>query len=46
MNIVASHQPYHLLSHVCYSLQFVPLIVEHCCDVVERKGLETVGVYR
>ena len=24
----------------------IPLIVEHCCDVVERKGLETVGVYR
>ncbi|PFX24563.1 rho GTPase-activating protein 21-A-like isoform X2 [Stylophora pistillata] len=28
------------------SNKFVPLIVEHCCEVVEKKGLETVGVYR
>lgn len=26
--------------------KMIPLIVEHCCNVVERKGLETVGVYR
>ena len=29
-----------------FTLQMIPLIVEHCCDVVERKGIETVGVYR
>ena len=29
-----------------FILQMIPLIVEHCCEVVERKGLESVGVYR
>lgn len=26
--------------------QFVPLIVEMCCDVVEATGLEYTGIYR
>lgn len=30
----------------CKTNKMVPLIMQHCCNVVERKGLETVGVYR
>lgn len=33
-----------LLSHP--SLQFVPLIVEMCCGVVEETGLDYTGIYR
>lgn len=28
------------------SVQFVPLIVEVCCKVVEERGLEYTGIYR
>ncbi|XP_032222404.2 rho GTPase-activating protein 21-B [Nematostella vectensis] len=28
------------------SNKFVPILVEHCCDVVGTKGIEAVGVYR
>lgn len=28
------------------SVQFVPLIVEMCCGVVEATGLEYTGIYR
>lgn len=27
-------------------VQFVPLIVEVCCKVVEERGLEYTGIYR
>lgn len=27
-------------------MQFVPLIVEVCCKVVEERGLEYTGIYR
>lgn len=27
-------------------LQFVPLIVEVCCKLVEERGLEYTGIYR
>lgn len=29
-----------------YLLQFVPLIVEVCCKLVEERGLEYTGIYR
>lgn len=29
-----------------FVLQFVPLIVEVCCKVVEERGLEYTGIYR
>lgn len=31
---------------ILFSLQFVPLIVEMCCGVVEATGLEYTGIYR
>lgn len=37
------------VAHVCDAypvLQFVPLIVEVCCKVVEERGLEYTGIYR
>lgn len=36
------------MSHpVCPALsQFVPLIVEVCCKVLEERGLEYTGIYR
>ena len=29
-----------------FSLQFIPLIVEICCGLVEEMGLEYTGIYR
>lgn len=31
---------------LAFSYQFVPLIVEMCCGVVEATGLEYTGIYR
>lgn len=30
----------------CLLLQFVPMIVEICCGLVEEMGLEYTGIYR
>ncbi|KAK3749922.1 hypothetical protein QZH41_017375, partial [Actinostola sp. cb2023] len=27
-------------------LKFVPVLVEHCCEVVDKKGIDCIGVYR
>ncbi|KXJ28295.1 rho GTPase-activating protein 21 [Exaiptasia diaphana] len=27
-------------------IKCVPVLVEHCCDVIDKKGIECVGVYR
>ena len=35
----------HLFLSACF-LQFVPLVVELCIDIVETKGLENQGIYR
>lgn len=35
-----------LLTTLTLSSQFVPLIVEMCCGVVEATGLEYTGIYR
>lgn len=45
---IQAHQIYFInlsSSFVCV-LQFVPLIVEVCCKVVEERGLEYTGIYR
>lgn len=31
---------------VCLSSQFIPMIVEICCGLVEDMGLEYTGIYR
>ena len=39
----------HLPNHLTFALlflQFVPLVVELCIDIVEAKGLENQGIYR
>lgn len=34
------------LTNLLVSVQFVPLIVDVCCKVVEERGLEYTGIYR
>lgn len=30
----------------CFFLQYIPLIVDICCKLVEERGLEYTGIYR
>lgn len=40
------HSLYYRLHWSLFCLQFVPLIVEVCCNLVEERGLEYTGIYR